>query len=113
MKPLRYSRWAPWGALAAAAFAATLNQQLLGDMLRFDCRLGRPSTGVLVGLCSLAILAAGSTVSWLSVRGEGGSNAHDSNRRFVAHLALSFAALLAVMIVWQVFATFAVPPCPD
>jgi hypothetical protein len=107
------SAWAPWAALVAAALATTVNQQVLSDMLRYDCRLGTPWTGVFVGTLDLAVIALGCWVSWASIRGSADDGSHQATRRFIARLGLLFAALLSVAVLWQVLATFMVPPCPD
>ena len=110
---VRESRLAPWAALLAAALATTVNQQLLSDMLRYDCRLGSPLAGLVVGALDLALIAAGCWVSWVSIRGGEFSGSHEATRRFIVRLSLLFAALLSVAVVWQVLATFLVPACPD
>jgi hypothetical protein len=109
---LRANRFAPWAGLVASTLGAALNQQLLGDMLRFECRLGQPATGLLVGGVVFALMAAGAWVSWASVHGTGRHAAHQATRLFIARLSLMLTALLAIMVAWQVLATFMVPPCP-
>jgi len=112
------SRWhesalAPWAALLASGIAAGLNQQVLADVLRYDCRAGTSATGVFVGVLTLLLVAVGCWASWASIRGQPYQRTSDATRRFVVRLGLLFAALAAVLIAWQVLATFLVPACPD
>ena len=113
MKPLRQNALAPWAALIAAAVGTTVHQQLLSDMLHYECRLGRPSIGVMVGLAVLALMAVGCWISWASTRGAGEDEPVQANRRFIVRLSLLFAALLSIAVAWQTLATFLVPACPD
>ena len=112
------SRWhehvfAPWAALLGSFVATGLSQQFLADVLRYDCRVGTPATGVVVGLLSIAVMALGCWVSWASTHGQPFERTIDATRRFIARLGMLFAALAGVAIVWQVLATFLVSACPD
>lgn len=112
LKPLTRSRLAPWSALVAAALALTLYQQAASGMLRYDCRLGGATSGILGGVIALLLIGAGCWISWASVRDVDPVEPTQTARRFVAHLSLMFAGLLSVAVLWQVLATFTVPPCP-
>lgn len=109
---LRRSRLAPWGALVLGAIAELLHQQFLSDVLRFDCRLGHGGTGLITGALALGLVAIGSWLSWHSLRVADDRDPRLLNRRFIAKVGLMLAGLLAVGIVWQVIASFTVPPCP-
>jgi hypothetical protein len=112
------SRWhegplAPWAALVASFVATGLNQQFLADVLRYDCRVGSPSTGMVAGLVSSVVIAYGCWVSWTATRHAPSGRAPDETRQFIARLGMLFAVLAAVAIAWHVLATFLVPACPD
>lgn len=112
------SRWhesgfAPWAALAASFAATGLHQQFLSDVLRYDCRIGSATTGMLAGLVSLVVIGLGCWVSWHATRQAPAGSPPDRTRQFIAHLGLLFSLLAAVAIAWQVLATFLVPACPD
>ena len=109
---LQESRLAPWAALIASFVATALNQQFLADVLRYDCRLGSASTGIVAGLLSLVLIAFGCWMSWVATRAPF-ERTTDATRRFIARLGLLFAVLAGVAIAWQVLATFMVPACPD
>lgn len=110
---LQRSALAPWAGLVTAAIGMAVQQQLLGDMLRFECRLGTPTNGVVVGVLVMLFIGVGCWVSWASARGATEDERHQATRRFIVHLSLLFALLLSVAVVWQVVATFLVPACPD
>ena len=98
------------GAIAGG-FAWAGHQQLLGDVLHFDCRVGTPWLGLAAGLVALAAIAAGAACSWAArPRGDDGPEA--SNGRFLVDLSLLAAGLFALPVVTQTIATFMVPACP-
>lgn len=107
----RTSGFAPWAGLVAALLAEIVHHQLLSDMLRYDCTLGSAASGVAVGVPALALVALGAWTSWASTRGGDPDAPHVQTRRFIAHVALMMAALIAVGIVWQTLATVLVPAC--
>jgi hypothetical protein len=106
------SRFAPWLGLFTALGGEAMHQQVLSDMLRFDCRLGEPLNGMLAAVAVLVAMGLGAWVSWESVRGKEVTDAHDATRRFIARLSVLAAALLAIAVIWQTLATVVVPPCP-
>jgi hypothetical protein len=112
------TRWhenafAPWAALLASFVATGLHQQFLADVLRYDCRAGTSTTGLVAGLLSIAVIMLGCWISWAATRHQPFVRSTDATRRFIARLGLLFAALAGVAIVWQVLATFLVSACPD
>jgi glutathione S-transferase len=107
------SAFAPWAALLASFVASGLHQQFLADVLRYDCRAGTATMGVVAGLVSIAVIALGCWVSWAATHGQPFVRSTDATRRFVARLGMLFAALASIAIVWQVLATFLVSACPD
>ena len=113
MNRLHDNVFAPWAALLASFLATGLHQQFLGDVLRFDCRAGTPTTGLLAGLVSLVLVALGCWVSLAATQGRPFLRTIDATRWFIARLGLMFAVLAAVVIAWQVLATFLVAACPD
>ncbi|MGY4516209.1 hypothetical protein [Lysobacter sp. HA18] len=108
---LHRSRLAPWAGLIAGMVAEIVHHQLLSDMLRYDCRLGNGNSGLAVGIPAIALIALGAWLSWASTRGADPEAPHFQTRRFIAHVAMMMAALLAVGIVWQTTATMLVPAC--
>jgi hypothetical protein len=105
------SRFAPWAALFAALSGELLHHQVLSDMLRYDCRLGDGRLFLLAGIGVMAWMALGAVVSWHAVRGGDRAEGRSGARRFIAHLGLLAAALLAIAVAWQTFAGFVVPAC--
>ena len=112
VRRLHASRIAPWSALIAGMAAQGLHQNFLADVLRYDCTLGKPVTGVITGVLALALIAVGSWMSWASVRDVHVAGPHEATRRFIARLSLMVGALLALGVLWQVLATLLVPACP-
>ena len=112
------SRWhdsafAPWAALFASFVASGLHQQFLADVLRYDCRAGTATTGLVAGLLSICVIALGCWVSWAATHRQPFERTTDATRRFIARLGMLFAVLAGVAIAWQVLATFLVAACPD
>jgi hypothetical protein len=110
---LHSSRIAPWSALIAGMAAQALHQNFLADVLRYDCTVGNPVTGVITGALALLLIAAGSWISWSSVRDVHVAGPHEATRRFIARLSLMVGALFAIGVLWQVLATMLVPACPQ
>lgn len=108
---LRYSRLAPWSGLIAGAGGWLVHQQVLADLLHFDCRLGGPAAGLLAGAAvGIAMIGAG-LVSW---RARGKRDEHDApaqTRHFVALLSSMAAALFLLVVLLQTLATLMIPPC--
>ena len=105
---LRHSRLSPWAAAIAGAFAWALQQQLLGDLLHFDCRRGGAWTGLGVGLACVLLIAAGVAITLASRQAEGWGSA---TRRFVASVSLMAAGLFVLPVLLGTVAGFILPGC--
>jgi hypothetical protein len=109
--PRGFSRIAPWMALIAALSGEAAHQQVLSDLLRFDCRLGDGRLFLLAGIAVAAWMALGAYVSWRAVREDAHAEARGGARRFVAQVGMLAVVLMLVAVGWQTFAGFVVPPC--
>jgi hypothetical protein len=105
---LRHSRLSPWAAALASAFAWALHQQVLGDLLHFDCRRGGAWTGLAVGVACLLLIAGGVAVTLASRQADGWGSA---TRRFVASVSLMAAGLFVLPVLLQTLAGFVLPGC--
>jgi hypothetical protein len=101
------SRAAPWAGLIAGALGWTLHQQVLADMLHFDCHLGSAAAGLLALLGVGALIVAGAWVSLSSRRASGATPA----RQFVASLSVMAAAIFFFAVLLQTLATTILPGC--
>ncbi|HEX6833889.1 MAG TPA: hypothetical protein VF132_10195 [Rudaea sp.] len=98
------SRIAPWSGLFAALPGWALHQQLLADLVHYNCHLGRSANGLAAGaLIAIVIVIAG----WISWRARSGSEL----RRFIAGMSVAGAALALFAIAMQTLATFILPGC--
>ena len=97
----------PWGGLIAGMGGAGLQHQLVSDSLHFDCRNG--DYALLIGVAALLLIALGGLVSWSSVRAHQADAA--PTRRFVAHMSVMAAVLLALMVRWGLMAGLILPGC--
>ena len=102
----------PWAGLLSGMLGAGIQHQLLSDMLHFDCRLGGPMPGLLVGAFALVLIASGAGASWRCVRDGEARTAAGATRRFVAGLSLMGAALFALLVCWQSVSGLVLPSCP-
>ena len=105
---LQHSRLSPWAAAIAGAFAWALQQQLLGDLLHFDCRRGGAWTGLGLGLGCLLLIAGGVALTLASRHADGWGGA---TRRFVASVSLMAAGLFVLPVVLAMVAGFVLPEC--
>jgi hypothetical protein len=105
---LRESRLSPWAAAIAGALAWTVHQQLLGDLLHFDCRRGGAWTGLGVGLACVLLIAAGVAATLASRTADGWGGA---TRRFVASVSLMAAGLFLLAVLLGIVAGFVLPGC--
>ena len=105
---LRHSRLAPWAAAIAGALAWATHQQLLGDLLHFDCRRGGAWTGLGVGMACILLIGVGvaATLGSRSADGWGGAT-----RRFVASVSLMAAGLFLLAVLLGIVAGFFLPGC--
>lgn len=100
-----------WAGAVAGALAWAAHQQVLADLLHFDCGLGHPLTATIAGVVALAAIALGALVSW-RVRPVPGPDVHDPPPvRFVCDVSLLAAGLFALPVLLQTFAGFVVPSC--
>lgn len=105
---LRHSRISPWAAAIAGAFAWALEQQVLGDVLHFNCRRGGAWTGLGVGLACLLLIGAGVLTTLASRPVDGWGSA---TQRFVASISLMAAGLFVLPVVLGIVAGFVLPGC--
>ena len=105
---LRESRLSPWAAAIAGALAWTVHQQLLGDLLHFDCHRGGAWTGLGVGLGCVLLIAAGVAATLASRHADGWGGA---TRRFVASISLMAAGLFLLAVLLGIVAGFVLPGC--
>lgn len=98
------TRAAPWTGLITALPGWALHQQLLADMLHYDCHLGRTSTALIVTAVVGSVIVVAGAVSW---RARAGSTL----RRFVALLGVSAAAIALFAIALQMLAAVILPGC--
>ena len=101
------SRAAPWAGLIAGALGWTLHQQVLADMLHFDCHLGSATAGLLALLLVGALIVAGAWVSLASRR----ASATMPARQFVATLSVMAAAIFFFAVLLQTLANMILPGC--
>jgi hypothetical protein len=106
------SPYTPWAGAIGAALGSVLQQQGLGNSLRFDCAIDAPWWGILTGVLALGVIAGGAVISWRVFRAHVGSTNEDSTRRFIASLSLLACALATGVVVFMTFAALVVPPCP-
>jgi len=105
---LQRSRFAPWAAAVAGALAWAVQQQVLGDLLHFDCRRGGEWTGLGVGLACLLLIAGGVVATLASRQADGWGSA---TRRFVASVSLMAAGLFTLPVLLAIVAGFVLPGC--
>ena len=105
---LRHSRVSPWAAAIAGALAWAITQQVLGDVLHFNCRRGGAWTGLGVGVVCLVLVALGVGATLASRHADGWDSA---TRRFVASVSLMAAGLFVVPVVLAIIAGFMLPGC--
>ena len=103
------SRLAPWAGMVAAALAALVQHQGIGDALHFDCAFGARGANLVAGLAAMLLVLLGGAWSWRACRGPSDSA---EPRRFVAGLSVMAAALAALLVAWATLAGFLVPACP-
>jgi hypothetical protein len=104
---LAQARLAPWAGLIAGALGWSLHQQVLADMLHFDCHLGSPTAGVIALLLVGALMTAGAWWSLLSRKAIGVTPA----RQFVGTLSVMAAAIFFFAVLLQTLATTILPGC--
>jgi hypothetical protein len=109
---LRQSGWAAWAGLAAGVAGWGLHQQVLGDMLHFDCTLGGAAPTLLGGALATVLIGAGAWVSWLARPGRAEQHERAGAQRFVADLSLLGAALFLLPVLAGTLAGLMVPACP-
>lgn len=101
----------PWSGAIAGAFAWAAHQQVLANVLHYECAYGNPASTTVAGVVALAIIAAGAFASWRA-RPHAGVDAHDPPpARFVCDLSLLAAGLFALPVLMQTLAGWIVPSC--
>jgi hypothetical protein len=104
----RAARFAPWCGLAAGAAAWACHQQVLADVLRFNCAAVGPARALAAWIaCGTVALAAG-TWSW---RAGQRARTVDPARHFIAQLSALSAGVFFLAIAMQGMASFLVPGC--
>jgi len=103
----RWSRIAPWMALIAAPLAWAIHQQVLSDMLHFNCHLGSAQAGLIMAVLAIALLLGAGFVSWRARRDEGASE----GRYFIAVIGTVFTGVSLFAILLQTLATLILPGC--
>jgi hypothetical protein len=102
----RGEAWRAWAGLFGAAAAWLAHQQVLTDLLHFDCTLGGPLATTAGTVAALGLCAGAVWVSW-RVR----AATRRASLRFVADLSLLGAALFAALILLQTVAGLLLPAC--
>lgn len=97
----------PWSGLIGAGLGWLLTQQLGSDTSFGNCAVMNPLLALFIGLCGLAITAAGGVLSYLAWRG----GRADGARWFIAAVGVGAACLFAVAILLQTVASFIIPRC--
>jgi hypothetical protein len=102
---------APWSGLIAAGFAFGLAHQVITDSLHFDCTRTQDGTGMAWAVLALAILVAGTLLSWHSRPAIDAQKAKAPLRRFAANLSLLAALLAALGLGFFLLALAILPGC--
>jgi hypothetical protein len=102
----------PWAGAIGAALGSVLQQQGLGNALRFDCAIDAPWWGILTGVVALGVISSGAAISWRVFRARVDAHNEDSPRRFIAALSLLSSALAVGVVLFMTLAAIIVPPCP-
>jgi drug/metabolite transporter (DMT)-like permease len=106
------SPFTPWAGAIGAALASILQQQGLGNSLRFDCAIDAPWWGILTGVVALVVIAIGALISGRVFRAHADASNQDSTPRFIAGLSLLASALAIGVVLFMTLAAIMVPPCP-
>ncbi|HET7844330.1 MAG TPA: hypothetical protein VFL14_09285 [Xanthomonadales bacterium] len=101
----------PWSGAIAGAVAWAAHQQLLANVLHYDCAYGNALSTTIAGALALAIIAAGALASWRARPREGVSPHDPPPARFVCDLSLLAAGLFALPVLMQTAAGWLVPSC--
>jgi hypothetical protein len=104
---LAHSRGAPWAGLIAGAIGWSLHQQVLADMLHFNCHFGGTAPGLIGLLLVGALIVAG---AWLSLSARNAPGATPS-RQFVASLSVMAAGIFGFAVLLQTLASAILPGC--
>ena len=103
-----------WFGMAAAPFAAAMQQVGNYALVPIACHRGLHWPLYLLSLLALALaLAGGATAArdWLRHNGALESAEMPSRSRFIALMAMAWSALLVLLIVAQAVAQFYFDPC--
>lgn len=102
--------WAACAGLFVGAPALAVNQQLLADLLYWNCRAGFPITGVIVALATGGLTLAAGLTSWRT-RARAEQADAPGARKFLAEVGTASAAVFLLAIVAQTLAGLIVPEC--
>lgn len=97
-------RASPWTGLVVSLAGWAIHQQLLADMLHYDCHLGDTPIAAVATVIVAVFVAVAGVVSWRSRRGS-------NLRQFVALLGVSSAAIALFAIALQLLAAMTLPGC--
>ena len=106
------SPFTPWAGAIGAALGSVLQQQGLGNSLRFDCAINAPWWGILTGVVALVMIASGALISQRVLRAHADVRNQDCTRRFIGSLSLLASALATCVVLFMTMAAIIVPPCP-
>ena len=99
------SAWQAWAGLLGSAAAWALHQQVLADLLHFDCRWGGPFATLAMTALVFVLIVISALASW-RMRGS------SETLGFVAGLSLLGAGLFLLLVGVQTLAGLVLPGCP-
>lgn len=103
-----FARLAPWAGLAGGAVAWIVHQQLLSDVLRFNCHAVSPVRAVTALAIALALCTGTAAISWYGIRVK---HRTGPGHAFVGWLSIFSAGIFALAIAMQAMASLTVPGC--
>jgi hypothetical protein len=108
--PFLRTPWAAFAGVIVGAPAAALTQQLLSDVLYFDCRNGGSGLGLVVVVATGLLTLGGGLVSW-AARRAADQDQEPGARRFLAEVGAGSAGIFLLAILAMGLASLIVPSC--
>jgi hypothetical protein len=97
----------PWAGLATGVLAAGIDHQFGSEGMFDHCASISPIPILLVSVLALAVMFAGTFLSWRVFR----NRAEAPARKVVAAVSVGSSALFALAIVLPMIAALMLPPC--